>query len=59
MSNHLPTHKPQLRIDTEFIKPSALPSIAMELSDIFRIVNLVVAAITVLGGVFHFFGLNL
>jgi hypothetical protein len=31
----------------------------MELSDIFRIVNLVVAAITVLGGVFHFFGLNL
>lgn len=31
----------------------------MELSDIFRIVNLVVAAITVVGGVFHFFGLTL
>lgn len=31
----------------------------MEPSDIFRIVNLVVAAITVIGGVFHFFGLNI
>ncbi|CAM1511464.1 Fc.00g089770.m01.CDS01 [Cosmosporella sp. VM-42] len=29
----------------------------MELSDIFRIVNLVVAAITVLGGIVHFFPL--
>ncbi|PNP45850.1 hypothetical protein TGAMA5MH_02590 [Trichoderma gamsii] len=31
----------------------------MELSDIFRIVNLVVAGVTVLGGVFHIFPIGL
>ncbi|KAM0465542.1 hypothetical protein ACHAPV_001594 [Trichoderma viride] len=31
----------------------------MELSDIFRIVNLVVAGVTVLGGVFHIFPVGL
>lgn len=31
----------------------------MELSDIFRLVNLVVAGVTVLGGVFHIFPLGL